>query len=765
MNVKIKIFGMTCAVCAKTIEKVLSKTDGVNSITVNLVDESAEVDFNPDVISIEEIGKKIEKLGFDVVGIGVDENLEDVEEHKELELKDKLHRVIVGAVFSVILYSMMYMDIPYKPCLAFLLSLPPLIYVAMPIFKAGFTSLKTKSLNMDVMYSMGMGVAYLSAIMATAGILPKDFMFYDTTIMLATLLTLGRYLEERAKGRTSEAIKKLMGLKPKTAKIIKDGKEAEVLIENVKIGDIIVVRPGEKIPVDAVVVEGESYVDESMITGEPVPNLKKSGDMVIGGTININGALRIKAEKVGKDTLLSQIIELVKNAQSSKPEIQGLADKVVSYFIPTVLIIALISATYWYFLNGFLFAITILISVLVVACPCALGLATPTAITVGIGRGAELGILIKDSRVFDVSDKLNAMIFDKTGTITIGKPEVMDIITDMDIDEFLRMMAILESNSEHPIANAIVKKALERNLDISNKEVEKFRAISGKGVIGFVDGKGVFIGNKLFIEEYMGNNNKNNNTDDKNNKNNNEDNDKNNRSNKNKTNNEDAENDNNHNYENIAQKLENDGKTTLIVAVDGEIKGVIGISDKIKEDAKETIKALQNMGINTYMITGDNEKTAKIIGKNVGIAENNIFANVLPDEKAKIVEKIRNNVDGYVGFVGDGINDAPALSTADVGVAIGGGTDIAIESGNVVLIKNRLKDVVGFVRLSKRILKQIKLNIFWAFAYNLMLIPVAAGVLYPYGIVFRPELAAFAMTLSSITVVGLSLLLKKIQPL
>ncbi|WP_421077497.1 heavy metal translocating P-type ATPase [Methanothermococcus sp. Ax23] len=747
MNVKIKISGMTCAVCAKTIEKVLSKTDGVNSITVNLVDESAEVDFNPDVISIEEIGKKIEKLGFDVVGIGEDENLEEVEEHKELELKDKLHRVIVGAIFSVVLFSMMYVAIPYKPYLAFLLSLPPLIYVAMPIFKAGFNSLKTKSLNMDVMYSMGMGVAYLSAIMATAGILPKEFMFYDTTIMLATLLTLGRYLEEQAKGRTSEAIKKLMGLKPKTAKIIKDGREVEVLIENVKIGDIIVVRPGEKIPVDAVVVEGESYVDESMITGEPVPNLKKSGDKVIGGTINTNGALRIKAEKVGKDTLLSQIIELVKNAQSSKPEIQGLADKVVSYFIPTVLIIALISAIYWYFVNGFLFAITILISVLVVACPCALGLATPTAITVGIGRGAELGILIKDSRVFDVSDKLNAMIFDKTGTITIGEPEVIDIITDMDTDEFLRMMAILESNSEHPIANAIVKKALERNLDIGNKKAEKFRAISGKGVVGLVDGKEIVIGNKLFIEEYMANN-------------------KNNKNIKNNKNNKDDKNDkNDYNYENIAKKLENDGKTTLIVAVDGEIKGVIGVSDKIKEDAKETIEALKNIGINTYMITGDNEKTAKIIGKKVGIAENNIFANVLPDEKAKIVEKIRNNVDGYVGFVGDGINDAPALSTADVGVAIGGGTDIAIESGNVVLIKNRLKDVVGFVRLSKRILKQIKLNIFWAFAYNLALIPVAAGVLYPYGVVFRPELAAFAMTLSSITVVSLSLLLKRYNPM
>ena len=424
-----------------------------------------------------------------------------------------------------------------------------------------------------------------------------------------------------------------------------------------------------------------------------------------------------------------------------------MADKVVSYFIPTVLIIALISAIYWYFVNGFLFAITILISVLVVACPCALGLATPTAITVGIGRGAELGILIKDSRVFDVSDKLNAMIFDKTGTITIGEPEVIDIITDMDTDEFLRMMAILESNSEHPIANAIVKKALERNLDIGNKKAEKFRAISGKGVVGLVDGKEIVIGNKLFIEEYMANN-------------------KNNKNIKNNKNNKDDKNDkNDYNYENIAKKLENDGKTTLIVAVDGEIKGVIGVSDKIKEDAKETIEALKNIGINTYMITGDNEKTAKIIGKKVGIAENNIFANVLPNEKAKIVEKIRNNVDGYVGFVGDGINDAPALSTADVGVAIGGGTDIAIESGNVVLIKNRLKDVVGFVRLSKRILKQIKLNIFWAFAYNLALIPVAAGVLYPYGVVFRPELAAFAMTLSSITVVSLSLLLKRYNPM
>jgi len=721
MEVKLKISGMTCAVCVKTIEKSVSKMDGVDSIVVNLLDESAVINFDEKIVSIEDIGIKIERLGYEVLGIA-----EEVEElpNKEGELKEKLKKIIVGAVFSIALFSMMYLEIPYKPYLAFLISIPPLIYIALPIFKAGFNSLKIKSLNMDVMYSLGMGVAYISALLVTLGLLPMNFMFYDTTIMLATLLTLGRYLEERAKGRTSEAIKKLMGLQVKTAKVIRNNEELEIPIEDVVVGDIILIRPGEKIAVDGTVFDGESYVDESMITGEPIPNAKKKGDSVIGGTINKNGILKITAEKIGKDTILSQIIKLVKNAQISKPDIQNLADKAVSYFIPTVFTIALISSLFWFFNGGILLAVTTFISVMVIACPCALGLATPTAITVGVGRGAELGILIKDSKVFDVAGNLKCMIFDKTGTITKGEPEVDEIITDYTKEELLLIAGSLEKNSEHPLALAIVKKAEELNISLS--EPEKFESITGMGVSGTLKDQRIFIGNRRLMEE--------------NNLSINED------------------------YNKEISRLEENAKTVIIVAIENKIIGIIAISDKIKENAKSTVQNLREMGIESYMITGDNEKTAKVIGQEVGILENHVYSNVLPEKKAEIVKSIKESAGGYVEFIGDGINDAPALSTADVGIAVGSGTDIAIESGEVVLMNDDLKYVIGFVKLSKRVLKQIKLNLFWAFAYNSILIPVAAGALYSYNIRFEPELAAFAMTLSSLTIIGLSLLLKRYDP-
>jgi len=577
---------------------------------------------------------------------------------------------------------------------------------------------------MDVMYSLGMGVAYISALLVTLGLLPMNFMFYDTTIMLATLLTLGRYLEERAKGRTSEAIKKLMGLQVKTAKVIRNNEELEIPIENVIVGDILLIRPGEKIAVDGTVFEGDSYVDESMITGEPIPNPKKKGDSVIGGTINKNGILKITAEKIGKDTVLSQIIQLVKNAQISKPDIQNLADKAVSYFIPVVFTIALISSLYWFFNGGILLAVTTFISVMVIACPCALGLATPTAITVGVGRGAELGILIKDSKVFDVAGNLKCMIFDKTGTITKGEPEVDEIISDYSKEEVLLIAGTLEKNSEHPLALAILKKAEELNISLS--EPEKFESITGMGIIGTLKDLRVLIGNRRLMEE--------------NNISINEE------------------------YNKEISRLEENAKTVIIVGVENKILGIIAISDKIKENAKITVQNLREIGIESYMVTGDNEKTAKVIGKEVGILENHVFSNVLPEKKAEIVKSIKENAGGYVEFIGDGINDAPALSTADVGIAVGSGTDIAIESGEVVLMNDDLKYVTGFVKLSKRVLKQIKLNLFWAFAYNSILIPVAAGALYSYNIRFEPELAAFAMTLSSITIIGLSLLLKRYDP-
>jgi Cu+-exporting ATPase len=446
--------------------------------------------------------------------------------------------------------------------------------------------------------------------------------------------------------------------------------------------------------------------------------------LVIGGTINKNGILKITAEKIGKDTVLSQIIQLVKNAQISKPDIQNLADKAVSYFIPVVFTIALISSLYWFFNGGILLAVTTFISVMVIACPCALGLATPTAITVGVGRGAELGILIKDSKVFDVAGNLKCMIFDKTGTITKGEPEVDEIISDYSKEEVLLIAGTLEKNSEHPLALAILKKAEELNISLS--EPEKFESITGMGIIGTLKDLRVLIGNRRLMEE--------------NNISINEE------------------------YSKQISRLEENAKTVIIVGVENKILGIIAISDKIKENAKTTVQNLREMGIESYMVTGDNEKTAKVIGKEVGILENHVFSNVLPEKKAEIVKSIKENAGGYVEFIGDGINDAPALSTADVGIAVGSGTDIAIESGEVVLMNDDLKYVTGFVKLSKRVLKQIKLNLFWAFAYNSILIPVAAGALYSYNIRFEPELAAFAMTLSSITIIGLSLLLKRYDP-
>jgi len=722
MEVKLKISGMTCAVCVKTIEKSVSKLEGVKSITVNLLEESAKIEFDEKIVSLEDIGIKIERLGYEVLGIF--EEVVDDEKKRELDLKEKFRKIIVGSIFSIALFSLMYISIPYKPYLAFLISIPPLLYIALPVFKAGYNSLVNKSLNMDVMYSLGMGVAYLSAVLVTFGFLPMNFMFYDTTIMLATLLTLGRYLEERAKGRTSEAIKKLIGLQVKTAKVVRNEQELEIPIEDVIVNDIVIIRPGEKIPVDGVVFEGSSYVDESMITGEPIPNSKKVGNSVISGTINKNGVLKVKTLKIGKDTLLSQIITLVKNAQTSKPQIQNLADKIVSYFIPAVFSIALISSIYWYFYGGTLLSVTTFISVMVIACPCALGLATPTAITVGIGRAANLGILIKDSKVFDVSENLRCMIFDKTGTITKGKPEVDEIISENSINETIMIAGSMEKNSEHPLGRAIVNKAEELNLTLKNPE--NFEVISGMGLKGNIDGKNIILGNPDLI----------------------------------KSSNIEI----NEKYAKDISKLQESAKTVVILAVDNKIEGLIAISDKIKDNAKETILKLREMGIESYMVTGDNEKAAKAIGKEVGILEENIYSNVLPEKKAEIVKKIKENTNGYVEFIGDGINDAPALSTADVGIAVGSGTDIAIESGDVVLMKDDLKYVTGFVKLSKRVLNQIKLNLFWAFAYNSVLIPVAAGALYSYNIRFEPELAAFAMTLSSITIIGLSLLLKRYDP-
>ncbi len=725
----LKIGGMTCAVCVKTIENALKKLAGILEVTVSLGTERAYVIYNPRITTIAEMKKAVEDAGYQYLGVE-GEGAEDLEKlSRERDLRNKRNRFLVGFAVATPLMILMYIHISLPfPMAYFMLvvSTPAFIYVSSPIFHAAYRSLKNKNLNMDVMYSMGIGVAFIASLLGTFElILTKDFLFYETALMLASFLTIGRYLEARAKGKTSESIKKLMGLQPKTATVLRDNREMEIQIADVQIGDKIIVKPGEKIPVDGEVVEGESYVDESMITGEPLPTLKQKGDNVVGGTINKNSVITFRATKIGRDTILSQIIKIVEEAQGSRPPVQRIADKVVSYFIPTVLAIAILAFTVWYIIigNTLLFALTSLISVLVIACPCALGLATPTAVTVGVGRGAEFGVLIKSGEALEMSEKLTSVVFDKTGTLTKGEPEVTDII-GLEIGELalLKLVASVEKNSQHPLAEAIVRRAQEKGIE--TVEIKGFDTFGGKGVMANVEGKELLIGNRTLFEERNISYSK--------------------------------------GVEEKILRLEKEGKTNILIARDEKMIGIIAIADTLKETTKEAIKALKDMKMNVIMITGDNARTAHTIADQIGIDQ--VLAEVLPQDKAEEVKRLQNEGE-IVAFVGDGINDAPALAQADVGIAIGSGTDVAIESGEIVLIKDDLMDSVAAVQLSKKVMSRIKQNLFWAFAYNTALIPMAAGILYPFfGITFKPELAGLAMAMSSVTVVTLSLMLKRYTP-
>ncbi|KZX11146.1 heavy metal translocating P-type ATPase [Methanobrevibacter filiformis] len=761
-EVTLKLDGMHCAVCVSNIEKALNHLDGIYKAIVNLTSQKTYITYNKDLVSIDDMKNTIESLGFDFIGIS-DQINSDLDDNKYKEdLKSKRNRIIVGFTFSGILMVLMFsnlhmylMDIEWlsMSMLSLIIATIPFIYVSYPILKAGFKSLTHKILNMDVMYSMGILVAFISSLLGTFNIiLDSSFMFYETAIMLASFLMLGRYLEARAKKQTSNSIKQLMELQPKTAIIItpnentnntkteytetKDKEqgyiEKEILIEDININDIVLVKPGDKIPVDGVTINGNSYVDESMITGEPLPKLKnkeEENSKVYSGTLNQDGALHIKSTSVGSETVLSQIIDLVEKAQNSKPPVQGIADKVVKYFIPTIIIIAIVSFAFWFILMkaSLLFSLTTLISILVVACPCALGLATPTAITVGIGRMSEYGILIKNGESLQNACNIDTAIFDKTGTLTEGNLKIEDVYlnpnSNIDYEELITIISSLEKNSTHPIAKTITKKAKELNLNLKN--IDNFENIVGLGLKGTINGEIVRVGSKkLFTYEKIAIN------------------------------------------EDILNKyleFTSNGKTTLILSIGDEIKGIIALMDKIKSDSKNTIDLLKSMNIETYMITGDNEKTAENVARTVGI--DNVVSEVLPNEKLDKVIAIQNNDQKKVMFVGDGINDAPAISQADVGVAIGSGTDIAMESGDIVLIKGNLQSVVGAIQFSKKVMKRIKENIFWAFAYNIILIPIAAGLLYlPFNIIFKPEFAGLAMALSSVTVITLSLTLKGYVP-
>ncbi|MBE0432899.1 copper-translocating P-type ATPase [candidate division WOR-3 bacterium] len=730
-NAVIKIGGMTCATCVNTVENALKNTDGVLNVHVNLAAEKAYVTYNSRAVTIPDVKKAVEAAGYQYLGLEGEETAAAEKAARARDLRGKRNRFILGFAFSIPLMALMYIHIhPSFPMayFMFVVSTPVLVYVTLPIFKGAYRALKNRTLNMDVMYSMGIGTAYLSSILGTFEVvLTRDFLFYETALMLASFLMLGRYLESRAKTKTSDAIRKLVGLQPKNAAVIRDGREMTMPIEEVGIGDAVVVKPGERIPVDGAVVQGMSYVDESMITGEPMPVLKKPNSNVAGGTINKNSVLRIRATRIGKDTVLAQIISLVETAQGSKPPVQRIADRVVSYFIPAVLTVATLSFVVWYFIAGntLLFSLTRFISVLVIACPCALGLATPTAVTVGIGRGAELGILIKNGEALELTEKVTTMLLDKTGTLTKGKPEVTDLLlvsVDASEQNVLIVAASVEKNSQHPVAEAVVRRAEEKNVQL--QEVRDFDTVEGKGVKGSINGAAVYAGSPGFLKENgvpipAG-------------------------------------------VAHQISTLEGEGKSVVLVAEKGILTGIIGVADTIKPRADRAVKELKKLGIAPIMVTGDNPRTAQAIAGNIGIEH--VMAGVLPQDKARSVERLQK--DGtVVSFVGDGINDAPALAQADVGIAIGTGTDIAIDSGDIVLMQGDILDAAAAIELGRKVMSRIKQNLFWAFAYNTALIPVAAGLLYPlFGIAFRPELAALAMAMSSVTVVTLSLQLKAYTP-
>jgi Cu+-exporting ATPase len=728
-NAALRIGGMTCAMCVNTIEKALKNKDGLVNVNVNLGAEKAYVTFNPSLLTVMDMKKTIEDVGYQFLGVEGEESKEIEERAHEKDLRGKRLRFILGFTVGIPLMILMYLriDLPFSlPYFMLIVTTPVFVYISYPIFWAAYRALKNRSLNMDVMYSMGIGTAFIASLMGTFQIvLTREFLFYEAALMLASFLTFGRYLESRAKGKTSEAIKQLIRIQPKQATVIRQGREQRIAIENVIVDDIVIVKPGERLPVDGVVTDGASYVDESMITGESIPNLKKQNSAVVGGTINKNSALRVKATRIGKDTVLAQIIRLVEAAQGSRPPVQRIADRVVRYFIPVVLSIATLSFIIWYFVAGstLLFALTRFISVLVIACPCALGLATPTAVTVGIGRGAELGILIKNGEALELSERIKTMIFDKTGTLTKGRPEVTDLLPfGNDDNGLLEIAASLERNSQHPVAEAIVSRAQSKGLVLS--ETKDFDTIEGQGVKGKINGQMVFAGNPHFMEvndiAYP------------------------------------AE------VKNQVTQIEQAGKSTVLIALGKQLVGVIGVADTIKQTSYRAIQELKDMDIELVMLTGDNEHTAQTIAHELGISE--VRAEVLPQEKAHEVMRIQER-GRLVSFVGDGINDAPALAQADVGIATGSGTDIAIESGDIILMQGEMIDAAAAIQLGKKVMSRIKQNLFWAFAYNTALIPVAAGLLYPFlGITFRPELAGFAMAMSSVTVVTLSLLLKRYVP-
>ncbi len=726
-RVELKITGMSCAACSAKIEKRLGKMEGVSAAAVNLATEKANVEFDPSIVKVSDIINVVGNLGYQA------EKIEDISQdrekaQREKEIKKLRNELITSAVLSsplilAMVLSLLKLDVAFLHNQYFQLAIatPVQFIIGWRFYKNAYHALKAKSANMDVLIAMGTSAAYFFSIYnaffvpAKPGVMMKE-LYFEAGAVIITLILLGKYFEAVAKGKTSEAIKKLMGLQAKTARVIRNGAEEDIPVEEVEVGYIVVVRPGEKIPVDGKIIEGNSSIDESMLTGESLPVEKKIGDPVIGATINKFGTFKFEATKIGKDTALSQIIKMVEDAQGSKAPIQKIADQVSGIFVPVVIGIALLTFLIWYFAAGdFTAAIVSAVSVLVIACPCALGLATPTAIMVGTGKGAENGILIKGGEHLERAYKLNSIVLDKTGTITKGKPEVTDLIplNGQDKEELLEIAAIAEKNSEHPLGAAIYERG---KADFGNiPDPDGFEAIPGRGIKAIIGDKEVYIGTRKLLKEKGIETN---------------------------------------NIENTITGLEDEGKTAMLMAIDNKIEAVIAVADTVKENSREAIEDLLKMGIEVYMLTGDNKRTAAAIAKQVGIK--NVLAEVLPENKAEEVEKLKKQ-GKIVGMVGDGINDAPALATADIGMAIGTGTDVAIEAADITLMRGDLRSIPTAIKLSKKTMNKIKQNLFWAFIYNIIGIPFAAlGLL-------SPIIAGGAMAFSSVSVVTNSLSLKRFK--
>jgi len=720
-RIELDIYGMTCASCANRIEKVLNRTPGINKATVNLALERATIEYSGLDLEVKDLIKQVEKTGYKATEHRT-ENVDAEKEARDKEISNLKRRFIISAILSVPLLAsmLMYFNITlptliHNPYFQWALATPIQFYVGYEFYKGAYTAIRNRSANMDVLVVMGTSAAYLYSIWET--LIGGMYVYFETSGLIITLVLLGKLLEAIAKGRTSEAIKKLMDLEAKTAYVIRDGKELEISIKEVLVNDIIIVRPGQKIPVDGEIIEGTSAIDESMITGESIPIDKKEGDQVFGATINKYGAFKFRATKVGKDTVLAQIIKVVEDAQGAKAPIQKLADRVSGVFVPIVIGIAIVTFFVWYLLINvnFAFALSASIAVLVIACPCALGLATPTSIMVGTGKGAEKGILFKSGEHLQNLQSVNTVILDKTGTITKGQPELVDIYTMDDIStvELLKLAASAEQPSEHPLGQAIVKGTKAKGIQLF--EATAFNAIPGFGIEAEVDNKKLQVGTRKLMQENSINYEK---------------------------------------VENRLEQLEDEGKTVMLVAINQQISGLIAVADTVKEDSKEAILRLKELGLKIVMITGDNKKTAEAIAKEVGIDE--VRAEVLPEDKAKEVQRLKDSGQ-IVAMVGDGINDAPALVTADVGIAIGTGADVAIESSDITLMRGNLKGLVNAVILSRKTMRNIKQNLFWAFIYNSIGIPVAAlGLLEPW-------IAATAMAFSSVSVVTNSLRLKRVK--